>query len=110
MRVFVTGASARSKTSASTGSRRWLILGTVGLAQLMVVLDATIVNIALVSLITLHLSGAVISCGAGPADGHRPVPRASGLVAGRSISRDVFLAASLRAARLVINADLSNNS
>src|SRR6516165_9747296 len=65
---------------------------------------------ALVSLITLHLSGAVISCGAGPAGGHRPVPRASGLVAGRSISRDVFLAASLRAARLVINADLSNNS
>ena len=49
MRVFVTGATARSKTSASTGSRRWLILGTVGLAQLMVVLDATIVNIALPS-------------------------------------------------------------
>src|SRR5215469_14935313 len=30
-------------------ARRWLILGTVGLAQLMVVLDATIVNIALPS-------------------------------------------------------------
>src|SRR5262249_17850242 len=29
--------------------RRWLILGTVGLAQLMVVLDVTIVNIALPS-------------------------------------------------------------
>jgi len=29
--------------------RRWLILGTVGLAQLMVVLDATIVTIALPS-------------------------------------------------------------
>ena len=29
--------------------RRWLILGTVGLAQLMVVLDATVVNIALPS-------------------------------------------------------------
>src|ERR1700733_9393074 len=29
--------------------RRWLILGTVGVAQLMVVLDATIVNIALPS-------------------------------------------------------------
>src|ERR1700733_1263262 len=29
--------------------RRWLILGTVGLAQLMVVLDSTIVNIALPS-------------------------------------------------------------
>src|SRR5215472_8248892 len=56
-----------SETSASTGpvgrvpelpaagggappdARRWLILGTVGLAQLMVVLDATIVNIALPS-------------------------------------------------------------
>src|SRR5215831_7454773 len=56
-----------SETSASTGPagrvpglpatragaipdpRRWLILGTVGLAQLMVVLDATIVNIALPS-------------------------------------------------------------
>ena len=29
--------------------RRWLILGVIGLAQLMVVLDATIVNIALPS-------------------------------------------------------------
>src|SRR6476620_2916419 len=29
--------------------RRWLILGLIGLAQLMVVLDATIVNIALPS-------------------------------------------------------------
>jgi hypothetical protein len=56
-----------SETSASTGpagrvpgvpaarasvppdARRWLILGTVGLAQLMVVLDATIVSIALPS-------------------------------------------------------------
>jgi hypothetical protein len=42
--------------------------------------------------------------------GHRPVPRASGLVAGRLISWEILLAASLRAARLVINADLSNNS
>src|SRR5215469_15381247 len=55
-----------SKTSASTGPagrvpglpagrasapdrRRWLILGTVGLAQLMVVLDVSVVNIALPS-------------------------------------------------------------
>ena len=30
-------------------SRRWWVLGVVGLAQLMVVLDATIVNIALPS-------------------------------------------------------------
>ena len=34
---------------ATPDPRRWLILGTVGLAQLMVVLDATIVNIALPS-------------------------------------------------------------
>src|SRR6476620_5258645 len=37
-------------TSISSGrDRRWWILGVVGLAQLMVVLDATIVNIALPS-------------------------------------------------------------
>ena len=35
--------------NATPDPRRWLILGTVGLAQLMVVLDATIVNIALPS-------------------------------------------------------------
>src|SRR5262250_898297 len=34
---------------AAGSSRRWWILGVVGLAQLMVVLDATIVNIALPS-------------------------------------------------------------
>ena len=46
MRVFVMG-----ETEARDGrdARRWLILVTVGLAQLMVVLDATIVNIALPS-------------------------------------------------------------
>ena len=37
-------------SEADAGSaRRWWILGVVGLAQLMVVLDATIVNIALPS-------------------------------------------------------------
>src|ERR1700735_4789778 len=36
-------------SSANPDPRRWLILGTVGLAQLMVVLDVTIVNIALPS-------------------------------------------------------------
>jgi EmrB/QacA subfamily drug resistance transporter len=36
-------------TASRDHSRRWLILGLVGLAQLMVVLDATIVNIALPS-------------------------------------------------------------
>jgi EmrB/QacA subfamily drug resistance transporter len=35
--------------TATPGRRRWLILGTVSLAQLMVVLDVTIVNIALPS-------------------------------------------------------------
>src|SRR5215472_6807054 len=38
-----------ARASAAPDPRRWLILGTVGLAQLMVVLDATIVNIALPS-------------------------------------------------------------
>ena len=38
-----------ARASAPPDRRRWLILGTVGLAQLMVVLDATIVNIALPS-------------------------------------------------------------
>jgi EmrB/QacA subfamily drug resistance transporter len=38
-----------AQADATPDLRRWLILGTVGLAQLMVVLDATIVNIALPS-------------------------------------------------------------
>src|SRR5579862_7661882 len=33
----------------SAGRRRWLILGVIGLAQLMVVLDLTVMNIALPS-------------------------------------------------------------
>src|ERR1700735_1105606 len=40
---------ARPATAAGPGPRRWLILAVVALAQLMVVLDATIVNIALPS-------------------------------------------------------------
>jgi MFS family permease len=36
-------------SSSNPDPRRWLILGTVGLAQLMVVLDATVVNVALPS-------------------------------------------------------------
>ena len=40
---------AINETSTIPDPRRWLILGTVGLAQLMVVLDATIVNIAMPS-------------------------------------------------------------
>src|SRR5499427_6590673 len=38
-----------TRVGATPDSRRWLILGIVGIAQLMVVLDATIVNIALPS-------------------------------------------------------------
>jgi EmrB/QacA subfamily drug resistance transporter len=41
--------TATSSAIAPPDRRRWLILGTVGLAQLMVVLDATVVNIALPS-------------------------------------------------------------
>jgi EmrB/QacA subfamily drug resistance transporter len=46
------GVPVRSESpglGASGGSRRWWILGVVGLAQLMVVLDSSIVNIALPS-------------------------------------------------------------
>jgi EmrB/QacA subfamily drug resistance transporter len=42
-------ASESSATTASRDRRRWLILALVAVAQLMVVLDATIVNIALPS-------------------------------------------------------------
>src|ERR1700728_5161303 len=44
-------ASARADVHAEPdpGRRRWLILAVIGVAQLMVVLDATIVNIALPS-------------------------------------------------------------
>src|SRR5579859_2108288 len=38
-----------AERASAPPDRRWLILGTVGLAQLMVVLDVTIVNIALPS-------------------------------------------------------------
>jgi EmrB/QacA subfamily drug resistance transporter len=40
---------ARTSGAAAESARRWWVLGVVGLAQLMVVLDATIVNIALPS-------------------------------------------------------------
>src|SRR5215475_4140756 len=44
-----TSAVPTAGAAATVDPRRWLILGTVGLAQLMVVLDATVVNIALPS-------------------------------------------------------------
>jgi len=40
-------SSAIPAGAAAPDPRRWWILGVIGLAQLMVVLDATIVNIAL---------------------------------------------------------------
>jgi MFS family permease len=45
----MTSTTPTSSTTPSPDSRRWLILAVLGLAQLMVVLDATIVNIALPS-------------------------------------------------------------
>jgi EmrB/QacA subfamily drug resistance transporter len=45
----VPATTAGTAPAATADPRRWLILGVVGLAQLMVVLDATIVNIALPS-------------------------------------------------------------
>jgi EmrB/QacA subfamily drug resistance transporter len=42
-------AGPAARAGAGPDPRRWLILGTVALAQLMVVLDATVVNIALPS-------------------------------------------------------------
>jgi EmrB/QacA subfamily drug resistance transporter len=47
--VVAASGLARSSEVAAESARRWWILGVVGLAQLMVVLDATIVNIALPS-------------------------------------------------------------
>ena len=41
--------SEPTSVSGSLGRRRWLILGVIGLAQLMVVLDLTVMNIALPS-------------------------------------------------------------
>jgi MFS family permease len=49
MNPMPTPVMRAARASATPDPRRWLILGTVGLAQLMVVLDATIVNIALPS-------------------------------------------------------------
>jgi EmrB/QacA subfamily drug resistance transporter len=45
----MTPTTSTTSTTASPDSRRWLILALLGLAQLMVVLDVTIVNIALPS-------------------------------------------------------------
>src|SRR5579862_5850438 len=43
------GGVAQPAAAPDQGRRRWLILAVIGVAQLMVVLDATIVNIALPS-------------------------------------------------------------
>ncbi|HEV2256946.1 MAG TPA: hypothetical protein VGS06_27760 [Streptosporangiaceae bacterium] len=42
--------------SGAKGQRQWLILGVIGLAQLMVILDATVMNIALLNPRHLRLS------------------------------------------------------
>src|ERR1700753_4440919 len=42
-------AAPAASAEPEPGRRRWLILAVIGVAQLMVVLDATIVNIALPS-------------------------------------------------------------
>src|SRR5271166_5730482 len=47
--AVVASAQAQSAAAAAASARRWWVLGVVGLAQLMVVLDATIENIALPS-------------------------------------------------------------
>jgi hypothetical protein len=41
--------SSATSTDSGWDRRRWLILGVIGLAQLMVVLDLTVMNIALPS-------------------------------------------------------------
>jgi hypothetical protein len=43
----VPGGAAPASQPAPSDRRRWLILGLIGLAQLMIVLDVTIMNIAL---------------------------------------------------------------
>jgi EmrB/QacA subfamily drug resistance transporter len=47
--AIAASGEAQSSAAAAASSRRWWVLGVVGLAQLMVVLDATVVNIALPS-------------------------------------------------------------
>jgi EmrB/QacA subfamily drug resistance transporter len=49
MATTLSAAGETGTSKASATGHRWLILGTVSLAQLMVVLDATVVNIALPS-------------------------------------------------------------
>ena len=45
--AFAISKQTQSIDAAAASARRWWVIGVVGLAQLMVVLDATIVNIAL---------------------------------------------------------------
>jgi EmrB/QacA subfamily drug resistance transporter len=49
MATTLSAAGETGTNKASATGHRWLVLGTVSLAQLMVVLDATVVNIALPS-------------------------------------------------------------
>ena len=43
------GAGAVAASTGAPDKRRWLILGVIGIAQLMVVLDMTVMNLALPS-------------------------------------------------------------
>ena len=55
----VPGGGLRADQGGQPDSRRWFVLGVVGLAQLMIVLDLTIMNIALPSAQrALHFSNA----------------------------------------------------
>src|SRR5580658_6038721 len=55
----VPGGAAPSGQAAQPDSRRWFVLAVVGIAQLMIVLDITIMNIALPSAQkALHFSNA----------------------------------------------------
>jgi hypothetical protein len=47
--VAIKGIAEQKAAEARAGSHRWLVLVVVSIAQLMVVLDATVVNIALPS-------------------------------------------------------------
>ncbi|MGC9671522.1 hypothetical protein ACNTMW_33885 [Planosporangium sp. 12N6] len=48
-RRTVDANSRRTRLPAARAARRWAIIGIIGIAQLMVILDTTIVNIALPS-------------------------------------------------------------
>jgi EmrB/QacA subfamily drug resistance transporter len=59
MSIATSDASAKPDISPESGSRRWLALAVIAVSQLLIVLDATIVNIALpTAQNALHISDA----------------------------------------------------